>query len=637
MSRAAENEARLERLRSKVREFPSLPGVYIMKNKVEKIIYVGKAKSLRNRVRSYLAEKIDHPKTVFLVSHLENIEYILTKTEVEAFLLEASLIKKHKPRYNIRLKDDKNYPYIKLSMADDFPRLYLARKVKQDGGLYFGPYTSSYSVRETIRFLNRSFQIRDCNDHFMRSRKRPCLTHEIGRCTAPCVGKITREEYRYELQGAVQFLKGEDQMVVGKLETRMFDEAELERFESAARLRDSIKALKNILDRQTVINQGQLSYGDQDIFGFYGDERGTVILSLHLRRGRLIGQRFNFFPLLDVRCEDEDPKDWMSSYLNQYYEENFIPDEIVLPFDLGVEMNNLIQNVLEERGKPQARVYFGTSHEAQKVLSMAEQKAKECFETHVTKSQDKLTGLQMIQDKLRLPQLPTRIECFDISNFQGQESVASQVVFEDGVPSKENYRRYKIKTVEGPNDFASMKEVLTRRFKHDEWEEPQLLVVDGGKGQLRMAVEVLKELQKSHIPVVGLAKARAQGEFSDQEVGYTEERFFLPGRSNPILFKNNTEAFRILVSIRDEAHRFAITFHRQLREKSSLQSVLDEIPGVSPQMKKDLLTQYETIDRLRELSLEELKEVKGVSARVAQRLFDELHRDHEAQDIEEGE
>lgn len=612
--------AKLLELRELVREFPYLPGIYLMKNKANKILYVGKAKNLRNRVRSYFADSLDHAKTLMMVSHVETVEYILTKTEVEAFLLEASMIKKHRPRYNIRLKDDKNYPYIKLTLQDKFPRLYLSRKVKQDGARYFGPYTSSHSVRETIRFLNRSFQIRDCTDHMLQTRKRPCMTYEIGRCTAPCVKYVSEAEYKAHLQGAVDFLKGGSDQIVVDLEAKMFFEAEKEHFESAARLRDAVKSLKWILERQTILNKGNLAFGDQDVLGFFSDERGTLIETLHLRKGRLIGQKSHFFPLFNAHAADEDAKDWLSSFLNQYYEDNFIPDEVILPLDLGREMNQLIEKVLEERGKPHARVHYGGGEEAQNLIEMACQKAQEAFASYVTKGENKLNALEMIQKKFSLPELPLRMECFDISNFQGKESVASQVVFEDGVPNKDQYRRYKIKTVEGANDFASMQEVLSRRFRHTEWEEPQLVVVDGGKGQLRMAVEILKEIGKEHVPVVGLAKARTQGEFSDQEVVASEERFYLPGRQNPVIFRNNTEAYRILVSMRDEAHRFAITFHRSLREKSSRASLLDEITGIGPKGKEALLKNYESFRQMADASLEELSSLGGVPLKSAELL-----------------
>ncbi|MEI7973426.1 MAG: excinuclease ABC subunit UvrC, partial [Bdellovibrio sp.] len=313
-------------LREKVQEFPQAPGIYLMKNQIEKIIYVGKAKNLRSRVRSYFQFSKDlTAKTRLLVSHIYEIEYILTKTEVEAFLLEASLIKKHRPKYNIRLKDDKSYPYIRLSWEDDFPRLYLARKVRRDSSFYFGPYTSGQAVFGTMRFLNRVFQIRDCTDAMFRTRNRPCLTHQIGRCSAPCVQLISTLEYRAEVQGARDFLSGKNKNVLRSLEKKMREAADAEKFEVAARLRDSIESVRLILQKQSVIEAG--SERDQDAIGFFGDERGCLIETLHVRAGAVIGTRAHLFPHVDPFAEGEDQRDWLVSFLNQYYEDNVIPDE----------------------------------------------------------------------------------------------------------------------------------------------------------------------------------------------------------------------------------------------------------------------------------------------------------------------
>ncbi len=615
-----------ELLKERVREFPQTPGVYLMKNTQEKIIYVGKAKNLRARVRSYLTDGKDHTaKTRLLVRNILKIDYILTGTEVEAFLLEASLIKKHRPRYNIRLKDDKAYPYIRVSMADKFPRLYLARKVKKDGALYFGPYTSGAAVWGTIRFINRTFLIRDCKDAFFSSRKRPCMTHQIGRCTAPCVGYVSVEDYQYDIKAAVTFLRGRDKAVVRELTKKMKLAAAEERFENAAKLRDSIEALKKILERQAVVND--TSEIDQDVIGYHGSEAGTLIYSMHIRSGRVIGDRTHFLSLLDPSAPEEDVREWLVSFINQYYEDNFIPDELLLPVDLGNDLMRLLEAVLKERSGHEVRVRFPTDASGHQLLDMANNNAKSHFAEYVNKSEAKKRGLEEIQERLKLPALPTRIECYDISTFQGEETVASQVVFEDGTPNKDQYRRYRIRTVEGTNDFASMREVLLRRFQHREYEDPQLVVVDGGKGQLGIAVEVLKELGRSDIPVVGLAKSRAQGEFSDSEISATEERFFLPGRSNPVTFKPGSEAFQILVGIRDEAHRFAITYHRKLREATSLESELDFVVGLGEKRKRQLLSKYNGIEEIRAASVEELAKVPGFNRVLAERVLLQLNED----------
>jgi excinuclease ABC subunit C len=575
VSQASELQEKIDSLKVLVGQFPLSPGVYLMKNKEAKIIYVGKAKELRNRVRSYFAKLHDSPKTTFLVRNIFHIEYIITKTEAEALLLEASLIKKHRPKYNIRLKDDKAYPYVKLSRRHDFPRFTLARKVKRDGSIYFGPYTSGQTVRDMIQFLNQIHKIRDCTDHFFKSRKRPCITYDIGRCTAPCVQLVSKEEYGLQVRDAQAFFKNKNARLLKNLEQQMLDLAEQEKFELAARLRDSLQAIERVMEKQSVINAN--SEKDQDIFSYFGDARGTLISSLHVRQGSVIGHKNHFFPLLDNSSPEEDPRDWLITFLNQYYEDNVVPDEVLLPLDIGHDLRKLLTEVLYLYGNKDVNVLFPTSSSGQKLLDMAHENAEKQFQNHVTKSEAKKEALEMIQKKLGLAKYPRRIECYDISNFQGQETVASQVVFEDGVPNKDQYRRYKIKTVVGQNDFESMKEVLSRRLGHEEWEEPDLIVVDGGKGQLSFALQALKNLEKEHIPIVGLAKERTKGSFKEEEVERTEERFYLPNRQNPVIFRTNTEAFRILVSLRDEAHRFAITYHRLLREQSFFNEFPDEM------------------------------------------------------------
>lgn len=625
-----------DKLKEKIKDFPTQSGVYLMKNSTDKIIYVGKAKNLRNRVKNYFQDSKDHSaKTRALVHNIFEIEYLLTKTEVEAFLLEASLIKKHRPKYNIRLKDDKSYPYIQFSWQDDFPRLYLSRKVKKDGSLYFGPYTSGGAVFGTIRFLNRLFRIRDCTDHFFRSRTRPCMTFQIGRCTAPCVGLISKEDYRSEAEGARDFLKGRSKKLIKDLEKRMYFAAEEEKFEVAAKMRDSLSAIKSIIAKQVVIND--LSEKDQDIVSYYGDERGVLIETLHVRSGRVIGHRPHFLPNINPLSTEEDPREWLASFLNQYYEDNFIPDDILLSTDLGNDIHKLLQDVLKERSEHEVVVRFATDNKGQDLIEMATQNAKAHFEKHVSKDEEKKKGLDEIQTKLHLPARPNRIECFDISHFQGAETVASQVVFEEGVPSREHYRRYKIKTVSGIDDFASMYEVLKRRFGHEEYEQPQLIVVDGGKGQLSMAVKILQELNKTHIPVVGLAKARTQSDFKSEEVTSTEERFFLPGRSNPVVFKPNSEAYQILVGLRDEAHRFAITYHRKLREQTSLESELDYVIGIGEKRKKLLLSKFKTIDEIKQADIEEIASIKTFNRVLAERILLQLNEasDESTSDSEE--
>lgn len=610
----------LEELKGKISQFPTDPGVYLMRNARDKIIYVGKAKSLRSRVKSYFLNSADHSvKTKYLMLNIKDVQYILTKTEVEAFLLEASLIKKHRPRYNIRLKDDKNYPYIKVGLDHIYPRFYVTRRVQSDGAMYFGPYSSGLSVRETIRFLNKTFKIRDCTDSFFSSRTRPCISHQIGQCSAPCVDLVDAEAYRLDVDSCLAFLKGRNTKILKELTAKMKTAAQDERFEHAARLRDSLQAIERIWERQTVVTLDK-DY-DQDVIAFVGDARGTLIETMFIRGGRMIGSRPHFLNKFDCTAAHEEVKDWLTSFLNQYYSENIIPDEIILQVDLGLDIVKLLQAVFIERQGKKAKVMAATGAEGKKLLDLAMTNAKSHFTDAVTKADLHMKGLEQIQERLGLPTLPRRIECFDISNFQGDENVASQVVFEEGLPAKAEYRRYKIKTVIGSNDFAAMKEVLERRFKHTEYEEPDLVVVDGGKGQLSMAVEALKEVGRPNQAVVGLAKARTKGSFSDAEVTASQERFFIPGRQNPVTFQPGSEAFQILVGIRDEAHRFAITYHRKLRDNTSLASVLDEINGLGEKRKKVLLKTFGSVDAIRQADVEVIAALPGLNRIVAERVL----------------
>lgn len=609
-----------DQLKLRVKELPKDPGVYLMKNTSDKVIYVGKAKDLRSRVRSYFNEgKHQSPKTAFLVNQINHIDFMVTKSEVEAFLLEASLIKKFRPRYNIRLKDDKSYPYIRCSSNEDFPRFYLCRRVSSDGAIYFGPYTSGLAVREMIRFLNKAFQVRDCSDGFMKTRKRPCMTHQIGRCRAPCVGLVSANEYQEDVNSALDFLKGLNKKVIKDLNKKMKSASNEERFENAAKIRDSVNAIQNILEKQVVVSAE--TGLDQDVIAYFGDVRGTLVEVLHIRRGRVIGNRFHFLPKLDSSSTEEDPKEWLTSFLNQYYSDNFIPDQILLPVDLTGDIYKLMADVFRERQKKKVGFVHALGTEGKKLMDLALKNAEAHFNDQMNQQSDMIEKLQEIQAKLKLPKLPLRIECYDISNFQGEESVGSQVVFEEGVPKRDDYRRYKIRTVEGSNDFASMKEVLDRRFKHTEYEDPQLVLVDGGKGQLNMAVRALKEIGREDIPVVGIAKARTKGDFDDIEVKSSEERFFLPGRTNPVTFARGSSAGNILVYLRDEAHRFAITYHRSLRDKRIMTSELDGIKGLGEKRKQKLLKHFGSVDAIRSANIDEIAGLAGFNTAIAETIL----------------
>lgn len=614
--------AKIEALKEVVRTFPLVSGVYLMKDHAEKIIYVGKAKDLRARVRSYFSGSKDlSPKTRLLVQNIETIQYLTTPNEVEAFLLEASMIKKHRPKYNVRLRDDKAYPYIKLSAADKFPRFYLARRVQRDGGIYFGPFTSGRDVFEAIKFLNRTFKIRDCTDGFMNTRKRPCMTHQIGRCKAPCVNLVSEKEYQKDANDALMFLRAEKTALLGSLNRDMKEKAKEEKFEEAARLRDTLVSLEAILDRQADIEG--ISGDDRDVFGFYGDDRGVSVVAYHIRSGRLLTKRSQFLASVEVSDGENEIRDWFVSYLNQYYEDNIVPIEVLIPLEIGNDLRKLLRDVLKYRAGRDVLVRLPTDAEGAKLISQVELFAQEEFKNHLTKSELKDKALQEIQMKLSLPRRPSRVECYDISHFHGGESVASQVVFQDGAANKDEYRRYKMRSGVGNNDYENMKEVLTRRMRHDEYPEPDLVVIDGGKGQLSIAVAVMKELGLQY-PVVSLAKARTKRSFRSEEVEVTVERFFVPGRENPVTFRENSEAYRILVGIRDEAHRFAINYHRKLRESTLFESQLDQVFGLGEKRKRALLREFSSIEEIRLATVERLCEIRGFNRLVAEKLLEHV-------------
>lgn len=543
---------------------PQSPGVYLMKDHSDAILYVGKAKSLRNRVTTYFQGTLHaHPRTERMVAQVEIFDTILTETESEALILENTLIKRHRPKYNIRLKDDKTYPFLKLKLNEPFARLDFTRKPTRDGAQYFGPFPNSTVARSIRELINKRLQLRDCADNQFRHRTRPCLQYQMGYCTAPCVGFVSQEQYQTQLQSLTRFLTGEDLTLEHELSTAMTEFAEAMDYERAATTRDQLQAIRLLRETQSIDDPSASQ--NRDIVGFARAGGLATGVLLQIRNGRLTNLTHTQIDQLDDEISDtEILRQWISSALEQQEkissessEKNgvlvpFLPDDAEL-----LEQLFSIQFITKDQSDKK---------EDLQILQVAESNAKHALDRLLLHhTHHGLESLLALQELLHLPRLPVRIECFDNSNFQGHHPVASRVVFVDGSPEKTLYRRYKIRTVVGADDFASMKEIMSRRFSHTEEALPDLVVIDGGKGQLAQAIAVFQELGIENVPVVGLAKARTESNFQKSAVLSSSERVFLPNRLNPVLLKPHKAASKLLIHIRDEAHRFAIQFHRAQR------------------------------------------------------------------------
>lgn len=563
----------------KILQFPTVPGVYLMKGEGGKIIYVGKANNLRDRVKSYFRKEAESRYQIqFLLKRVKEIDFLITSSEKEALLLENSLIKKHKPRYNIFLKDDKSYVSLRLSIEHDYPSLTVIRRIKKDGALYFGPYSSADACRETVDFIYRHFQLRTCTDHEIANRSRPCLEYQIGRCSAPCVGYVTLAKYQKQIEQVRLFLEGKNDHLIPMIKQNMKEASDNEHFEQAAVWRDLLKNIEETLEKQKVVRHGGLH---QDLIFLYREgEKGLVAL-LSIRDGNLIDSRY--YPV-DCFEEDEQIVDY---FLSQYYlKEVFIPDEI-LSSHLPADMSSLSDLLTEKKGK-RVTIHAPQRGEKKDLLDLAQKNAQSQFARLVKKELQVEEVLKGLQEKLGLSRYPHRMECYDISNISGKKATGSRVVFIEGKPDKKEYRHYRIRLGDEPNDYAMLKEVMERRFRvqgsGDRVQEmkkeiitlnpepytlyPDLLVIDGGKGQLRVASKVLEELGITDIPVIAIAKgkgpgARAKGNWE----GKKEEEIYLPGRANPLLFQKGAPELSMLQNLRDEAHRFAIKYHRHLRDK----------------------------------------------------------------------
>lgn len=604
---------------SKIALIPHKPGCYIMRDKRGRIVYVGKAKDLKNRVRNYFQSSGDPRLFVArLPKILGDIEVIITANEKEAMILENTLIKAHKPRYNVQLKDDKNYLSLRINTRHEWPRVDVVRHQKKDGARYFGPYHSAKAIRQTLNILNKYFQLRTCTDSVLNHRVRPCLQYQIKRCPAPCVFEVDKEAYDQHVREAILFLEGRGDELLDSLKARMYQASEDMEFERAANFRDQIISIQRALERQMAVTAERV---DRDVIGYWREGERLTIQLLFVRSGKLEGTR-----AFSYKQQEFPDHELISSFLNLYYAAgNFIPKEILVPVELEESELAAYEELLSELKGQKVSVIHPQRGAKRALISMATENAKSSFESEHDKEERTQDLLESLQERLGLSHYPERIECFDISNFQGKQIVASMVVFEGGVPNKNEYRRYKMREVTSQDDFASMHEVLTRRFSKvasGEDAAPDLVVIDGGKGQLAQAVAVVQDLGIHDVDVIGLAKSRVDKVgFGDDEVTRSPERVFLPGRKNPVVLKQNSAEIFLLERIRDEAHRFAITFHQELRRKETLKSSLDDIPGVGPATRKDLLRHFGSLRKIKTATLEELKDVPGVGPKMAETIF----------------
>ena len=613
--------AHLSALREQIERFPQAPGVYLMKDASDTIVYVGKAKNLRNRLRQYVSHSGDPRYHIRLgLLSVVTVDFLVTHTEKEALILENTLIKKHHPRFNIALRDDKNHIHLRLDPKERYPRLTIVRRPGKDKAYYFGPYASSQAVRETMRVLARAFPLRSCTDAVMNSRSRPCLYHEIGQCVAPCVpGHTTEAEYQELVEQVALHLRGRSDDIVKTLKAQIREASDDLRFEDAARLHRRLQAVEETTGKQRVTSVKQR---DQDIFGYYRAGDTVQIQTLNVRSGQLVGGRAYTF----TEQLEPDIEYLVSSFVNQYYADNpYIPREVLLPCALH-DADSLAE-LLSEKKERQVVLEVPQRGDKYHLVQLAMKNAELSYQKELDADEEIRRALEELQKKLHLRQLPRRIECFDISNISGNQSVGSMVTFQDGEPDKQRYRRFRIQTLEGPNDFGMMLEVLRRRYRRalEEDDFPDLLMVDGGKGQLQMAVRVLDELGITDLDVVGIAKSRLQVDEGTGNRHHSDERLFLPGRKNAVTFLPNSPALHVLVRVRDEAHRFAITYHKNLRSKQTLRSELDDIAGVGAGRRTQLLRHFGSLKQIRGASLLELKSVPGLPERVAQAVYDHFH------------
>ena len=605
----------------KIAILPPRPGVYLMRGTGGKVIYVGKANDLRARVRAYFNHSDERSQIQFLLRRVEDIETLVTGNAKEALILENNLIKQYKPRYNIRLKDDKSYLSIKVTTQHPWPRIFTTRKIVKDGNRYFGPFSSAIAARETVDIIEKHFLLRNCTEHNFKNRGRPCLQYQIKRCMAPCVLPVDAEEYREQVRQAVLFIEGRQHELIAELRQRMQAKAEALQFEAAAKIRDQIQAVEKTLERQQMLSHWG---ADQDIFGLYREGGFIEAQVLFVRQGKLTGTQS--YSLEDLEFPDEEI---MSSLLTQFYQgQRFIPDEILLPVEL--EDSEVRAEYLSERKGKKVSILVPQRGDKRRLVDMAEENARQSFTERHDQEKARERMLQELQSQLRLRHYPQRIECYDISMIHGAHAVGSRVTFIDGEPDRARYRHYRIRTIDpssGGDDFGMMLEVLKRRFSRgkEESDLPDLVVVDGGKGQLAMALAALREVGVEGIDVVGLAKMRVQAAPQSAEIERSEERVFLPGQSNPVILKRNSNALFLLQRVRDEAHRFAITHHKKLRSRQTLYSALDQIHGIGAARRRALLRRFGSMKGIEQATVEELLQVPTMTEKVAQQVWQMFH------------
>ena len=601
-----------KKLDKKLLRLTNQPGVYLMKDASARVIYIGKARKLKKRILSYFNNSGNHDiKTGILADKIFDIETIITRTEKEALILESNLIKKHKPRYNVILKDDKRYPSLRIDLNEKFPNFSIVRKIGVDKAQYFGPFASAYAVRETLRTINKTFKLRKCKAKDFRTRTRPCLHCQMEGCLAPCCLDVDPAIYQEQVNEAILFLKGRTPDLIQKIKKQMAEAARFQEFEKAARLRDKIFSLERTIEKQIAVTT---DFMDRDVFAIARSPEFAVITMLTVRNGFLTGTRhYNFSE--SISTEEEI----LTAFIRQYYDRHpFVPDELLVSIKL--EDADLLEDWLRDVKRKKIRIICPQRGEKVSVINLAVQNAANELTNVIATHSTEMDLLLRLQKKLHLHKLPERIECFDNSNISGAEPVAAMVVFEKARAAKSLYRRYKIKTVSDQDDYAYMSEILRRRLGKGEESKPfpDLLMVDGGKGQLNIALAVMKDLDLEHaFDVIGIAK-------KDEKKGETRDKIFKPGRSNPVGFGREGELLLFLQRVRDEAHRFAVSFHRQRRGRKSLQSALDTIPGVGPKRKTTLLEHFKSIKKIRAATIDEIAALPGFNRHVAQSVLESL-------------